>query len=127
MVMGYIQVLLVMLVFDGVWLYTMRGFYQENLSHLMAKTPNWWAAIIFYLIYAFALEYLFLSQVDRKNAIEMLVRVGVFGLVAYATYDLTNMATLKNWPTQLVIVDMIWGTVMTVLVGFVVLKLRGLI
>lgn len=125
--MNYLQILVVMLVIDGAWLFVMRGFYQENLSHLMAKSPNWWAAILFYVIYAVALEYLFLAGADKKNVMETLQRMAVFGLVAYATYDLTNLATLKNWPVQLVVVDMIWGTVMTMVVGFVVLKLRGLI
>jgi len=114
-----IATLAVMAVLDGIWLgLVARTFYRRYLGYLMAETPNWLAAGAFYLIYAIGVA-IFVVQpaVDEGSLLTAAWRGGLFGFVAYATYDLTNMATLRGWPTIVTIVDMAWGTVLTAAVG----------
>ena len=109
----------VMAVFDGAWLLGVaRGFYRTHLGFLMAERPNWAAAGAFYLLYAIGVT-VFATQpgIDDGSAVTAAWRGGLFGLVAYATYDLTNMATLRGWPTIVTIVDMAWGTVLSAAVA----------
>jgi uncharacterized membrane protein len=100
------------LLIDGLWLTVIaKSFYAEHLGFLMSKTPNFTAAGIFYLIYVFTLVVLIISPAVQKGSLQSAILTGaLFGLCAYATYDLTNLATIKNWPVLVTIVDMIWGT-----------------
>jgi len=106
---------------DMVWLgLVARPFYQQQLGSLMAPNPNWFVAVIFYLL--FVLGLLFFVVVPGLNANSLkatLVRAALFGLITYATYDLTNLATLKDWPVLLSIVDMLWGTILSVSVSWI--------
>ena len=106
---------------DMVWLgLVARPFYQQQLGSLMAPNPNWFVAVIFYLL--FVLGLLFFVVVPGLNANSLkatLVRAALFGLVTYATYDLTNLATLKDWPVLLSIVCMLWGTFLSVSVSVI--------
>lgn len=122
--------LISLLAIDGVWLSIMlKRFYSPRLATLVAETPNIVAAGVFYLIYASALSILVILPAVQQNMSygKIAFMGGLFGLAAYATYDLTNQATLKNWPVSVTIVDLIWGTLLTalvsVLVAFVVRKL----
>jgi uncharacterized membrane protein len=119
----------VMAVLDGIWLLVVaRSFYRQHLGFLMADTPNWAAAGAFYVIYAIGVT-VFATQagVDEGSVLTAAWRGGLFGLVAYATYDLTNMATLRGWPTIVTVVDMAWGTALSAAVAaaatFIVLQL----
>jgi uncharacterized membrane protein len=108
-----------MAVLDGLWLgLVARGFYRQQLGFLMAETPNWAAAVVFYLVYTVGVT-VFVVQpaVDASSLGTALWRGALFGLVAYATYDLTNMATVRGWPTLVTIVDLAWGMVLTAAVA----------
>lgn len=116
---SFIATFAAMAVLDGAWLLGVaRGFYRTHLGFLMAETPNWAAAGAFYVIYAIGVT-VFATQpgVDDGNALSAVLRGALFGLVAYATYDLTNMATLRGWPTIVTIVDMAWGTFLSAAVA----------
>lgn len=106
---------LTFLVIDGLWLSIIaKNFYAKHLGFLMTKTPNLTAAAIFYLIYIFTLLVLVISPALQKGSLSAAILNGaLFGLCAYATYDLTNLATIKDWPLIVTIVDLIWGTVLT--------------
>ena len=106
---------------DLVWLgLVARTFYQQQLGFLMAPNPNWFVAIIFYLLFvAGILVFVVLPGLGANALKTTLIRAALFGLITYATYDLTNLATLKDWPTLVSVVDMIWGTVLSVLVSLI--------
>ena len=116
----YFATLIAFFAVDIVWLgLVARTFYRKYLGFLMAPSPNWLAAIIFYLLYIVGILVLAVLPGLETNSLETtLLRGALFGLVAYATYDLTNLATIKNWPLVVTIVDMIWGTVLSVAVSF---------
>lgn len=100
------------LVIDGLWLTVIsKNFYAKHLGYLMAKNPNLLAAGLFYLIYVFAMVVLVVTPGLEKGSFWSTVLSGaLFGLCCYATYDLTNLATVQNWPVIVTIVDLIWGT-----------------
>jgi uncharacterized membrane protein len=84
----------------------------------MAESPRWLAAILFYLLYAVGIWFFAVEPAIQNADPGEAARRGAFlGLLAYGTYDLTNMATLKNWPLILTVVDMVWGAVMTAAVA----------
>lgn len=100
------------LAIDIVWLALVaRGFYRRQLGFLLADQPNWWAAGAFYLLFVAGLVALAVAPALQENSLrKALLLGGFFGLVAYATYDLTNLATVRNWPWVVTVVDMLWGT-----------------
>jgi uncharacterized membrane protein len=100
---------------DFVWLSTMNSrFYQPRLGSLLAEQPKLGVAAGFYLLYVIGVVALAVMPGLREGAVlAALWRGALFGLLAYATYDLTNLATLQGWPWELAVVDMIWGTVLT--------------
>jgi uncharacterized membrane protein len=115
----YLLTLVAFLAIDMVWLGGVaRGFYRTSLGTLLAPTPNWVAAALFYFLFVAGILVFVVVPGLRANSLRMtLSRAALFGLITYATYDLTNLATLKDWPALLTIVDMLWGTVLTVLVS----------
>ena len=102
------------LAIDMVWLTLVaRGFYRRQLGFLLSDQPNWWAAISFYLLFvAGLLVFAVVPAVQEGSLRRALLLGGFFGLVTYATYDLTNLATVKNWPLMLTLVDMTWGLIL---------------
>jgi uncharacterized membrane protein len=116
---SFIATLVAMAILDGLWLgLVARSFYRRHLGYLMAEAPNWLAAGAFYLIYTIGVT-VFVVQpaVDDGSLLTALWRGALFGFVAYATYDLTNMATVRGWPNIVTIVDMVWGTLLTAAVA----------
>ncbi len=116
---------------DLIWLgLVAKNFYSKRLGFIMSPTPNWAAAIIFYLLFIAGIILFVISPALAKNSWTHALLFGVlFGLMTYATYDLTNLATLKNWPLIVTIVDLLWG--MTVsgsvsVISFLVAKKFGL-
>jgi uncharacterized membrane protein len=107
------------LAIDMVWLVVVaRGFYRKQLGFLLSDQPNWWAAIAFYLLFvAGLLVFVIVPALDSVSVRKALILGAFFGLVAYATYDLTNMATVKNWPWTVTLVDMAWGAVLATTVS----------
>jgi uncharacterized membrane protein len=100
---------------DMVWLgFAARGFYRNNLGHLLRPDVNWAAAIIFYLLYIAGIMIFAVMPALENNSLRQAVLFGgLFGFFAYATYDLTNLATLKDWPLNVAVVDIVWGIVLT--------------
>lgn len=125
----YLIALPVFLGIDMVWLTLIaKNFYAKQLGYLMAKNPNLLAALIFYLIFVAALIFFVITPaLDKKMWTHALWAGAFFGLVTYATYDLTNLATIKDWPLIITIIDLIWGmtvsAAVSVITYFIALKL----
>lgn len=86
----------------------------------MAETPNYFAAGLFYLVFIFGMVVFIVEPGVREGTlIQSVSRGALFGLVTYATYDLTNLATLEGWPVLLTVVDLTWGTVLSAAVTLV--------
>lgn len=117
--LAFVAALVAMAVVDGVWLGAVaRTFYRRHLGFLMAERPSWTAAVAFYLLYVLGVTvFAVLPGADAGSVAEAAWRGALFGLVAYATYDLTNAATLRSWPSIVTVVDMAWGTVLTTAVA----------
>jgi uncharacterized membrane protein len=101
-------------VIDMIWLgFVANKFYAAQLGHLLGPV-NWPAAIIFYLLYIVGIIIFAVHPALIAGSLSKAILYGaLFGFFAYATYDLTNLATLKDWPILVTIVDLIWGTVLT--------------
>ena len=101
-------------VIDIIWLGVVaKSFYQKNLKYILSPNVNWTAAIIFYLIYiAGILIFAVLPAVAKDSLRHAAVWGALFGFFTYATYDLTNLALLKDWPIVIVVVDILWGVVL---------------
>ena len=107
----YLIALPVFLGIDMVWLTLVaKNFYAKQIGYLMAKSPNLLAALIFYLIFIAGLVFFVITPaLDEKMWTQALLAGAFFGLVTYGTYDLTNLATIKDWPIIVTIIDLIWG------------------
>jgi uncharacterized membrane protein len=121
----YLLTLVAFFAIDMVWLgLVARGFYRQHLGYLLAPNPNWAAAILFYLLFvAGLLIFAVLPGLQAGSLSKALLLGALLGLLTYATYDLTNMATIKDWPLIVTIVDMAWGVVLASLVtcaGFLI-------
>jgi uncharacterized membrane protein len=101
-------------VIDMAWLVLVaKKFYQEQIGFLMKPDINWVAAIIFYLLFIAGLVTFVISPAVGKHSwVHAILFGALFGLITYATYDLTNLATMKNWPLLVTVVDLMWGTVL---------------
>lgn len=106
---------------DMLWLAVVaRNFYKDQIGSLMKQDVNWTAAIIFYLLFLVGLVVFIIEPaIAKKEWLQALGKGALFGLITYATYDLTNLATLKDWPFTVVWVDMIWGTVLAASVSVI--------
>lgn len=111
----YAATFTVMLVLDMLWLGVVaKSFYQAGIGHLMADRPIIPVAAAFYVMYAAGLVFFAVVSTETSPGFAKTALYGaLFGFFAYATYDLTNLATLKNWPVSLALVDMAWGTVVS--------------
>lgn len=121
----YIVSLVTFLALDFVWLGAIaRGFYRDQMGHLMRTDVRWLPAFAFYALFVGAiLVFVVFPAVERGSLTRAALMGAFFGLVTYATYDLTNLAVLEGFRTQLALVDMVWGTVLCSLVsvaGYVV-------
>jgi uncharacterized membrane protein len=104
-----------------VWLVLVaKNFYREQIGFLMKPDINWTAAIIFYLLFIAGLVTFVISPAVLKHSwVHALLFGALFGLITYATYDLTNLATMKDWPVLITIVDLAWGMVLSASVSLV--------
>jgi uncharacterized membrane protein len=112
---AYLTAALVMGGLDYLWLTTMMGpLYQRVLGPILAAEPDMKAAIAFYLVYLTGIMWFTVRPaLTSGDWTVALMNGALFGFFAYATYDLTNMATLKTWSLQLTLTDIAWGTVLT--------------
>lgn len=99
---------------DMVWLgLVAKNFYAKQIGFLMKPDINWLAAIVFYLLFIVGLVvFVILPALQNGSWTHALVYGALFGLITYATYDLTNLATLKDWPVLVTLVDLAWGAVL---------------
>ena len=121
-IISYISALVSFLAIDAVWLFTMsKRFYGVHLKHLMSESPKFGAAGIFYLLYILGLIVLVVlpALAASRGLLLVFLYGALFGLVSYATYDLTNQATLKDWPMIVTVVDLAWGALLTGLVSVI--------
>jgi uncharacterized membrane protein len=106
---------------DLVWLvFVAKNFYRKQIGFLMKSDINWIAAIIFYLLFIIGLVTFVISPAVMKHSwVHAILFGALFGLITYATYDLTNLATIKDWPLLVTIVDLAWGIVLSASVSLV--------
>ncbi|MHC4398897.1 MAG: DUF2177 family protein [Planctomycetota bacterium] len=111
----YMIALVGFLAIDIVWLgFAARTFYRKHLGFLLGDQPNWWVAIAFYLLFVGGVVVFVVAPSLQEGSLRKALLLGAFfGLVTYATYDLTNHATVKNWPWIVTVVDLCWGAVLT--------------
>ena len=111
----------VFFVIDILWLGVVaKGFYRKKLSFILSDDVNWTAAVIFYLIYIAGILFFAVRPALAGNSWrEAALLGGLFGFFTYATYDLTNLATIKNWPVSVVMIDLLWGVCLCVIVATV--------
>ena len=104
---------------DLVWLGVVaRGFYQRELGYLMRPDIRWVPAVFFYLLYVAALVVIVVAPAVERQSLGRAVVLGAFfGLAAYAAYDLTSLALIKDYPLVAAVVDLAWGTVLSATVS----------
>jgi uncharacterized membrane protein len=115
-VMQFLVVAAAFAVIDAIWLKTMNPFYRGRIGELLAERPNLGYAVVFYVIYIAGIVFFALRPaLDGGSWLSAVGYGAALGTFAYATYDLTNAATLKTWPLQLIVVDILWGAALTAL------------
>ena len=115
----YLLTIPVFFAIDLLWLGVIaKGLYQKNLGHLLSPEVNWSAAFAFYFIYiAGIILFAVRPALADQSLFKALLWGALFGFFTYATYDLTNLATLKDWPIKIVFIDIAWGVVLCSLVA----------
>jgi uncharacterized membrane protein len=110
----YAITLAVFFLIDMVWLGVVaKGFYRKHLGSMLNPKVNWMAAILFYLLFIVGLlVFVIKPALAAGDPLHALLLGAFFGLISYATYDLSNLATLKDWPLIVTIVDLVWGSVL---------------
>jgi uncharacterized membrane protein len=115
----YAITLIAFLAIDLVWLGVIaKSMYQKYLGYLMAPEVTWWAAFLFYFLFVVGLLVFVVDPGLKENSLTAtLWRAALFGLITYATYDLTSHALIKDWPAIITAVDLIWGVVLSMIVS----------
>lgn len=110
----YLITLPIFFIIDMIWLVLIaKNFYTQQIGLLMKNEINWPAALIFYLLFIVGLVVFVVMPALKAESWQMALFYGaLFGLISYATYDLTNLSTLKDWPILITVVDLIWGSVL---------------
>jgi uncharacterized membrane protein len=115
----YLITLAVFFLIDMVWLGVVaKNFYRKHLGTMLSPKVNWAAALLFYLVFIVGLLiFVIRPALAQGEPLKALLLGGLFGLISYATYDLSNLATLKNWPIIVTVVDLVWGATLGGLVS----------
>tara|TARA_A100001011_G_scaffold278199_1_gene287967 strand:- start:902 stop:1315 length:414 start_codon:yes stop_codon:yes gene_type:complete len=105
----------IFLIIDVIWLsFATKSFYRPLIGNLLADKPVMWAAALFYILYVFGMSLIVIQPCIDSDSIFKSIYTGfIFGLVAYGTYNLTNMAVLNGWSPTVTFVDMFWGGTLT--------------
>ena len=113
----YLSFLTALIVIDLVWLLGIaKNLYRNEMGDLMASEPKLLAGLAFYLIYALGVcIFVIVPALSKQSWIYALQYGALFGLFCYMTYDLTNLAVVRNFPTQLAFIDIAWGSLVTAL------------
>ena len=119
LILAYLLTAVVFFAIDLTWLGLIaKNLYRKYLGGFLSDTVNWTAAFIFYALFIVGIFIFSILPAVEKNSFPHAIIMGaLFGFFTYATYDLTNLATLKNWPLTIVYIDIIWGTILTGLVA----------
>ena len=112
---AYVASVITLAGMDLLWLgIAARDFYQNRLGHLLGKEVHWWAAGIFYALYAAGVLFFATAPaIEKDSLVGAALRGGLLGLLTYAAYNLTNLALLKDWPADLAAADTLWGIIIT--------------
>ena len=118
----------VFIVIDLLWLGVLaKNFYAKQLGSLMKSNVNWIAAIIFYMFFVAGMMFFVIYPALKKQSWQYALLIGLlYGFITYMTYDLTNLATIKNWPLVLSLVDIGWGSFLggsTALISYFLIRL----
>jgi uncharacterized membrane protein len=118
----------VFLIIDMIWLlFIAKSLYSKHLGYLMAPKVNFLAAFLFYMLFIIGLLVFVINPALAKESWHSALLMGMFfGLITYATYDLTNLATVKDWPVLITVIDLVWGSVVsgaTALISYLILRL----
>ena len=127
LLISYALTFVVFFIVDMAWLgFIAKDLYKKYLGGFLSEQVNWTAAVIFYLLFIVGVFIFAIMPSVEKNSVVSAITLGaLFGFFTYATYDLTNLATLKGWPISIVFIDIIWGSVLTGIVstaGFYIVK-----
>jgi len=119
--------LAILLIIDSIWLTLIaKDLYAHALGEFMATDINWIAALLFYVLFSLGIvRFVIQPALQQKSGLKCLQLGLLFGLICYSTYDLTNLATIKNWPLSITIIDLTWGscvTAMTALISYNISK-----
>lgn len=116
---AYAITFIIFLVIELVWLMAVaKDFYQKELGYIMKPKPNLLATAIFSILFVLGMVFFVINPALEKNTWTYALAVGgLYGLISYSTYTLTNLATLKAWPVKVALVDLIWGSVLGGLVS----------
>jgi uncharacterized membrane protein len=129
-IISYLLTTVVFFAIDMVWLGLIaKNLYSKYLGTLLSSEVKWAAAIIFYLLFIVGIQvFVVYPSVEKQSLIRVILLGALFGLITYATYDLTNYATMKGFPLNIVFIDLAWGTILTTLVsiaGYFIVKWVG--
>ena len=113
----YFSFLVALIAIDLVWLLGIaKNLYRSEMGDLMASEPKLFAGLAFYLIYALGVcIFVIVPALSKQSLLYALQYGALFGLFCYMTYDLTNLAVIRNFPTQLALIDTAWGSLVTAL------------
>lgn len=113
----YAAVAGIFIAIDVIWLTVIASkFYKQELGGMLRPKAQLGPAVIFYLLYVAGIIVFVLNPALNENSLTYVASHGaLLGLLMYATYDLTNLSTLKGWPIKVTVVDMVWGTFVTAL------------
>ncbi|MBU3565407.1 DUF2177 family protein [Polynucleobacter sp. MWH-HuK1] len=111
----YVSFLFTLIAIDLVWLLGIaKNLYRDQMGDLMASEPKLMAGLAFYLLYALGVcIFVIIPALSKQSWIYALQYGALFGLFCYMTYDLTNLAVIRNFPTQLALIDIAWGSIVT--------------
>lgn len=117
---SYIAILLAILVLDGIWLgVIMKNFYLDSLAPVMRDSVIIWPLVVFYFAYALSVLFIAVKPFAKKSIKKSSIQGAWLGFAGYMTFELVNYGLIINWPFAPVIVDIIWGTVLTAAISFV--------
>ena len=130
-IIAYGIVTLIFFLLDFLWLGVIaKNFYADQLGNMMLDSPKLGIAAVFYMSYTIGIVVFAIKPaLENDSVMNAVLYAALFGFLAYGTYDFTNMATLKRWPVKMSIVDLCWGTTVTVISAattYLIMKKTGL-
>ena len=113
----YFSFLITLIIIDLIWLLGIaRNLYRDEMGSLMASEPKLWAGLAFYLLYALGASiFVIFPAISKQSWIYAAQYGALFGFFCYMTYDLTNLAVIRDFPMRLAFVDIVWGSAVTAL------------